>query len=106
MSDHRALDPESDFIVVRSSKDGGRHAHVMLKDLDRLFETIGQSARAVESMPAPQDPALAQEVEQIKRRQEGQERALQALADGLDSVARKMNAIFEIAAETAKGRAA
>ena len=106
MSEHRALDPESDYIVVRSSKDGGRHAHGMLRDLDRLFETIGQSARAVEAMPATPDQGLAQDVEQIKRRQEGQEKALQALAEGLDSVARKMNAIFEIAAETAKGRAA
>lgn len=106
MSDHRALDPESDYIVVRSSKDGGRHAHVMLKDLDTLFDTIGQSARAVEALAASPDPGMAQEVEQIKRRQEGQEKALQALAEGLDGIARKVNAIFDIAAETAKGRAA
>lgn len=106
MSDHRALDPESDFIVVRSSKDGGRHAHVMLRDLDKLFETIGQSARDAEALPASHDPALVQDVEQIKRRQEGQERALQALAEGLDSIVRKVNAIFDIAADTAKGRVA
>lgn len=57
----RALDPESDYIVVRSAKSGFVHEHVFLKDLDKLLEGIGDSARPIQAQDAVGPASTSQE---------------------------------------------
>jgi len=101
----RTLDPESDYIVVRSAKDGGKHAHVMLKDLDRLLESIGQSAADMQAVRAEVPADLVSRFEALERRYIEQERAIQMLAQGLDEVTRKVTAIIDLAEDLSRRRA-
>lgn len=86
----RPLDPTRDFIVVRRADDG-RHDHVVLKDLDRLFESIGE----VRSGVIPAD---------IERRISDLEEVAKAMAQALETVSAKVNTIIDLADSLVKGR--